>query len=142
MNKLLKKYKNEIKVSSPIINGIKKIEEQFSIILPSHTKNLYSLTNGLKDNYICDFIWPVDRIIKDNILFRTNKDFLELYMTFNSCFFIGDAGNGDQFFHPILMNNELKDDIFIWNHETDERFWAASNLISFLDGWLSGKISS
>jgi hypothetical protein len=89
-----------------------------------------------------DLVWPCERIMKDNSMFRTDADFAELYMSFDSLLFFGASGGGDQFAFAIQRDGKIhRKDIFIWNHENDSREWAARNLDIFLDWVLTGKIS-
>ena len=52
--------------------------------------------------------------------------------------YFADAGNGDQF--AVLSPPVDRDDVFVWNHETDDRAWVAGNVEMYLRWWLTGKI--
>lgn len=97
-------------------------------------------TNGVTGEYKMDLVWSLDRIRKDNLLFRNYQDFKDLYMPFDCLLFFGDAGNGDQFAYSILNGKIQRNDIFVWNHENDSRTWAASNLKQYLDWLINGVI--
>ena len=57
-----------------------------------------------------------------------------------SCFFAHES-NGDQFFFPIQANGRInRKDIFVWNHESDEREWVANNLEQFVEQWFGEKL--
>ena len=86
-------------------------------------------------------MWPLDRIINDNIEFRTTKAFSELYMPFDNLLFFGDAGNGDQFAYPITAGRIRRPDVFAWNHEDDSRMWVAPSLGKYIEWVGNGKIS-
>jgi len=64
----------------------------------------------------------VERIAADNVGFRSNADFRELYMPFDPLLFFADAGNGDQFAFP---RTPPRDEVFVWDHEDDSRRWVA-----------------
>ncbi|MGO4275010.1 SMI1/KNR4 family protein [Paenibacillus sp. TAF58] len=116
-------------------------EKELAVILNDDLKDLLLETNGIKGEYGIDIIWSIDRILKDNITFRTFEEFKELYMPFDHLLFFSDAGNGDQFAFPILNGKMENDNIFVWNHEDDSRMWIASSLKNFIKGWLDGTIS-
>jgi hypothetical protein len=62
-------------------------------------------------------------------------------MPFDSFLFFGDAGNGDQFAFTICGGIVRRPDVFAWDHENDSRSWVAPSLRSYLDWWLTGKIT-
>jgi hypothetical protein len=53
-----------------------------------------------------------------------------LYMNFDSVLIFGETGNGDYLFCPMLDAEKgiTKNDVFVWDHETDSRVWVASNI--------------
>jgi hypothetical protein len=59
-------------------------------------------------------------------------------MPFDSLLFFADAGNGDQFAFPIT-GARVRDDVFVWDHESDSRRWYAGSLGQYIDWWLSGE---
>lgn len=97
-------------------------------------------TNGVTCNRGLNIIWPIERIVSDNLTFRTNKDFSDLYMSFDQLLFFSDSGCGDQFAFTITGGAIHRDDVFVWNHETDSRQWVATCLWQFLIGFLDSKI--
>ena len=115
-------------------------EERLGMAIPKSLKSCLSESDGIFGEYQQGLIWPIDRIIHDNLEFRNDKDFKELYMPFNHILFFADAGNGDQFFYPVQAGEIRKNDIFVWNHEDDSRSWIAPSLEKYLEWWLIGKI--
>ena len=85
-------------------------------------------------------VWSIERIVEDNLHFRRNAQFAELYMPFDSLLFFADAGNGDQFAFPIVGRSFRGSDVFAWDHENDSRSWVAPSLQTYLEWWLSGKL--
>ena len=114
-------------------------EEKLGITFPEDLRNLLLETNGVQGQYGLGLIWPIHRIVDDNLHFRTNESFKELYMPFDALFFFADAGNGDQFAFPIL-SKAVREDVFVWNHEDDSRMCVAPSLKTYLEGWLHGTI--
>lgn len=105
--------------------------------IPADLSELLVATNGLRGEYELQLIWPVERVVADNTLFRSHPQFVELYMPFDPLLFFGDAGNGDMF---ALLAEIDRPDVFAWNHENDSRSWIAPNVAKFLEWWVAGKI--
>ncbi|MCW2943187.1 MAG: cell wall assembly protein [Actinomycetia bacterium] len=103
--------------------------------LPAPLAALLRESNGVEGEYGLGLIWPVERITADNLAFRTDTDFAQLYMPFDSLLFFADAGNGDQF---ALTH---RSDVFAWDHENDSRTWVAPGLTEYLEWWLTGRIT-
>jgi len=82
-------------------------------------KNLLTKTNGITDNYGFDIVWSARKILDENVSFRKNEDFKELYMPFDNLLFFAEEANSDLYAYSILKNAINRNDIFIWEHETD-----------------------
>ena len=108
--------------------------------IPDELSNLLCESNGIEGDYGLGLIWPVERIEEDNLQFRTNPAFKDLYMPFDCLLFFADAGNGDQFAFAVCNGKVQRPDIFVWNHEDDSRTWVAPSLQRYLEWWLTGKI--
>ena len=119
---------------------IESCEKSLRLSLPSSLKELLYQSNGVEGEYGLALVWPIDRIEQDNLSFRSNADYADLYMAFDSLLFFGDAGNGDQFAFPIHEGSVRRPDVFVWNHEDDSRTWAAPSLDLYLEWWLSGRL--
>ena len=117
-------------------------EDSLGVQLPEELSSLLTETDGVKDEYGLDRIWPIRRIRDDNLMFRTYEDFVELYMPFDHLLFFSDAGNGDQFTFAITGGAVRRPDIFVWNHENDSRKWVAPSLKIFLEWWQQGNIDT
>jgi len=117
------------------------IKEKLKIELPEELKQLYWETNGVFDEFGCPLIWSIDQIVEDNLNYREDEDYKDIFMPFEHLLFFSDAGNGDLFGYAILNGVIQKTDIYVWNHEDDSRTWVASSLKDFIKGWISGDIS-
>lgn len=116
-------------------------EISLGVNLPDPLRELLSETDGVQGEYGLGLVWPAKRIVEDNLMFRGNEEFRDLYMPFNHLLFFGDAGNGDQFAFPIDADGVIhRPDVFAWNHENDSRIWVAPSMKVYLDWWLSGRI--
>jgi hypothetical protein len=106
------------------------------VTLPGDLAALLAETDGVTGVYGLNLVWPLDRIVKDNLHFRSSFD--DLYMSFEGLLFFADAGNGDQFAFPITAGG-VGDEVFVWDHEDDSRRWYAISLRMYLEWWLSGQ---
>ena len=97
--------------------------------LPEDLAGLLRETDGVRGDYGLDAIWPVERIVRDNLDFRAYADFKELYAPFDDLLFFGDNGGGDQF---AYRPGDPAGAILVWDHETDERRPVATNLADYL----------
>jgi hypothetical protein len=100
--------------------------------LPGDLVDLLRETNGVEGEYglvWSGLVWPVERIVEDNLTFRTSSEFGQLYMPFEALLFFADAGNGDQF--AFVLRDDRRD-VFVWDHETDSRTWVAPRLVEYL----------
>lgn len=123
-------------------SALRSAESALGINLPEELSTLLCETNGVEGEYGLGLVWPIERIKADNLAFRQNADFINLYMPFGHLLFFADAGNGDQFAFAI-QNGEIKrPDVFVWNHEDDSRTWAAPSLQRYLEWFLSGKLTT
>jgi len=116
-------------------------ETHLGMRLPQELRELLAESNGVRGEYDLDLIWPIERIIADNRLFREDESFRDLYMPFDGLLFFADAGNGDQFAFAVAGGQVRRPDIFVWNHEEDSRTWLAKDLCDHLEGWVSGRIA-
>ena len=114
--------------------------ESLGVPFPESLRSALLESNGIEGEYGEGLLWPVSRIVSDNLLFRSNPDFRELYMPFDCLLFFADAGNGDQFAFVVLDGEVRREDIFVWNHEADSRSWVAPHLEAFYERWLTGEI--
>lgn len=119
---------------------ISACEQALGVALPDDLKALLTESNGVLGEYELGLVWPAERIKSENLQFRSDPNFPELYMPFDSLLFFGDAGNGDQFAFPIQAGAARRPDIFVWSHEDDSRTWIAPSLGKFLQWWFSGHI--
>jgi len=116
-------------------------EERLAVRLPEELRSLLFESNGVRGQYGAGLIWPLERIVNDNLHFRTHADFKDLYMPFDPLLFFADAGSGDQFAFPIQLESVRRNDVFVWNHEDDSRTWVAPSLAKYLEWWLNGDIA-
>lgn len=107
--------------------------------LPRALRELLLESDGVRGPYGTGLVWSTARCRSDNLHFRTNANFRELYMPFDSLLFFADAGNGDQFAFPVV-GGSVKNDVFVWNHEDDSRTWVAPSLERYVEWWLTGRI--
>ncbi len=118
--------------------AIREAEQSLGRRLPQDLIGLLTETDGvIVGPWETPLIWPLARILSDNLAMRADAAFAEIYMPFDALLFFADAGNGDLFAFP----RTARDDVFVWNHEDDSRAWCASSLSSFLQRWLDGTLT-
>lgn len=119
---------------------IASAEEVLGMRLPAELASILQESNGLTGDYGVRLLWSVQQIKDENVNFRSSVAFRELYMPFDCLLFFSDAGNGDQFAYVVLGGEVRRRDIFVWDHESDSRNWAAPSLKVFYDWRLTGKL--
>ncbi|GGT09957.1 MULTISPECIES: SMI1/KNR4 family protein [Streptomyces] len=97
--------------------------------LPTALRDLLLECNGVSDEYGTEVVWGITRILEANLSFRSEPSFRSLYMPFEPLVFFGENGGGDQF---AFVRTPSRDDVFVWDHETDSRTWIAPRLEPFL----------
>ncbi|MFI6459135.1 SMI1/KNR4 family protein [Streptomyces sp. NPDC050538] len=110
-------------------NALAEIPNTLGQPVPQPLRELLLETDGISANYGTEYIWSAERILAENSTFRSNEQFRSLYMPFESLLFFGDNGGGDQF---AFVRTPEKDDVFVWDHETDSRTWISPSLEVFL----------
>jgi hypothetical protein len=83
-------------------NLLAELKKQFDLTeLPGELEQFYNEMNGVDEmlggHKISELVWSIDRVIETNKSYRNNRDFKDLYMSFNQLLFIADGGNGDLF---------------------------------------------
>ncbi|UOQ84707.1 SMI1/KNR4 family protein [Gracilibacillus salinarum] len=121
---------------------ISQIREKLNVALPKKLLELFSETNGIFDSFDYPLIWLTSRIVEDNLFFRNFADYKDIYMPFDHFLFFAGDGSGDLFCYRILNGSILTEDIYVWNHEDDSRTWVASSLEKFVEGWITGEITT
>lgn len=129
--------------TAPATEGaISSIGASLAVDVPNDLLSVLRESDGVEGDYGLGLIWCAERIVADNLRFRSSTDFQELYMPFDCLVFFADAGNGDQFAYAVTGGAIRRDDVFVWNHETDSRSWVAPNLATYLEWWLTEKIKT
>ena len=122
-------------------SSIAATENLLAVEFPDQLRSLLLESNGVLGEYDLGLVWNLERIQDDNFQFRNNTDFADLYMPFESLLFFADAGNGDQFAYPIQNGKIGRPDVFVWDHETDDRRWVAGSLKQYMQWWLDGTLT-
>ncbi|MEV0523316.1 SMI1/KNR4 family protein [Streptomyces sp. NPDC050439] len=109
--------------------GVAAAERRLGSSLPADLVSLLQETDGIVGHYGTDTVWPLERIVEDNLRFWSDSSFADLYMPFDALLFFGDNGGGDQF---AFVRKPARADIFVWQHEDDSRRWVARDLTDYL----------
>ncbi|MGW8951334.1 SMI1/KNR4 family protein [Streptomyces sp. NPDC055709] len=127
---------SEVEFRAPVgAAALAEAECRLDRSLPSQLTELLMETDGMVDEWGSGVVWALDRIVEQNLLFWSPDTFPGLYMPFDPLLFFGDNGAGDQF--AFLLTPE-RPDIFVWDHESDSRLWAARELEDYLHRYLAG----
>ncbi|WP_326604934.1 SMI1/KNR4 family protein [Streptomyces sp. NBC_01800] len=105
--------------------------------LPDKLVSVLRESNGIVGEYGFHLVSPLETIVQRNLELRSS--FSDLCMAFDQLLFFSDMpGNGD-LFGIVLVPGQF-DQVFLWDHETDSRRWAASSVEEFVERWLNGVI--
>ena len=117
--------------------AVEHLVRALGVALPDAMRELLLDSDGVADRYGAWIVWPAAEIARRNEEFRTKAEFRQLYMPFDAMLFFGEAGNGDHFFYRVLDGVVREPDVYIWEHETDNRVWRAPRLDAFLTAQLT-----
>ncbi|MFF0480406.1 SMI1/KNR4 family protein [Streptomyces sp. NPDC004435] len=121
---------SDAELRDPVTEGeLTAVEQQLGQPLPASLRELLLQSNGIEGEYGTETVWTADGILSANLAFRHSEEFRELYRPFDALMFFGDNGGGDQF---AFVRSPERDDVFVWDHETDDRFWVAGSLEHYL----------
>jgi hypothetical protein len=130
---LIEDLKAGCRFVAPTDSGtIRQAEKRLLIKFPDDLCDLLLETNGIWEPSGAGLVWPIERIVADNIQFRSLPDFRELYMPFDHLLFFGDEGGGDQYAFRILAGAIRYNDVYEWIHENDTRQWFAGAMRDYL----------
>ncbi|MDG9691184.1 SMI1/KNR4 family protein [Streptomyces mutabilis] len=108
---------------------LERLEQLLGLALPGELNALLLESDGLLDEYGTDVVWSAERILSDNLAFRNDEEYRSLYLPFDYLIFFGDNGGGDQF---AFTCRPPREEVFVWDHETDERNAVSPTLASFV----------
>jgi SMI1-KNR4 cell-wall len=107
---------------------------------PADLRELLFESNGIEGEHGLGLVWPIARLITDNLAFRASAGDRG-FMPFDNLVFFADAGNGDRFAFSVPSGaRQAPNDVFAWNHEDDGRPWVAPDLKRYLEWWADGRI--
>ncbi|MFN8059324.1 MAG: SMI1/KNR4 family protein [Vicinamibacterales bacterium] len=116
------------------VQEIGDVERSLDVALPSDLRHVLSASNGVRGPQSTP-VWSTRTLAEANRLFRSELG--ELYMSFSSLLFFGDAGDGDQYAFRVVNGEVDGGSVYVWNHRDDSRVWAAPCLEAFLEAHFS-----
>jgi hypothetical protein len=121
----------------PALDVVRLVEAERLLGGPLHAdlRTLLLESNGVAGEYDLGLIWPIYRILEDNIAFRTDP---VTNQGASGLLFFADAGNGDQF--AYVVSAQSPPEIHVWDHADGTHRWVAASLAGYLEGWLSGRL--
>ena len=108
-----------------------EIEEKLKVILPSDLRECLSELDG--DNWL---IFSSAQIIETNERLRG----MSCFMPLDCLLFVGGNGCGDYFGYPITGEGIDDCNVFMWEHEYDNRVWRANGLQDLVEKYYSAEI--
>lgn len=115
--------------------SLRVVEKRLDQSLPEELEALLRVSDGVKRGDGTDLIWSAERIIEDNVFFRNDARFRDLYMPLEPLLFFGDAGPGEQ---CAFVRRPERPDVFVWRHENDDRVWVADDLADYVTRHVPG----
>jgi hypothetical protein len=106
-----------------------RIEGELGQPLPPALRSFLLESDGVEGAYGEDVVWSAGRILRDNLATRASAELRSLYMPFEPLLFFGDNGGGDRF---AFVRTPERDDVFVWDHETDGRSLVSGSLEAYL----------
>ncbi|WP_282795420.1 SMI1/KNR4 family protein [Streptomyces sp. CC224B] len=120
----------EAEFAAPVDSAaVAAAEQRLGCRLPTVLASLLQETDGVVGHDGADTVWPLARVVEDNLRFWSDPVFASLYMSFDPLLFFGDNGGGDQF---AFVRSPARDDVYVWDHEDDSRRWVARDLRDYL----------
>ncbi len=111
---------------------INEVEKVLDCKLPIDLKELLLEMNG--DNW---FVFSTEQIIESNLSARK----LDCFMPLDCLLFFGSNGCGDYYGYPITSQDGVRNDnVFMWEHEYDNRTWKANNLEDAIKKYYNNEI--
>lgn len=104
-------------------------EKALGLPLPSELVSLLCEVDGVFNTYGDAVVWPLARIIDDNLAIRAEPDYVELYAPFEDLVFFGDSDVGPQF---AYVHTDYGPGIVVWDHDTDRRRLVVVSLRDYL----------
>ncbi|PSK93759.1 SUKH superfamily protein [Murinocardiopsis flavida] len=104
-------------------------EKALGLPLPFELVALLSEVDGVFNTYGDAVVWPLARIIDDNLAIRAEPDYVELYAPFDDLVFFGDSDMGPQF---AYVYTDYGPGIVVWDHDTDRRRLVVVSLQDYL----------
>ncbi|MFF8911578.1 SMI1/KNR4 family protein [Streptomyces olivaceoviridis] len=132
---LITSLSGEVGLADPVDEDeLVSAELALGLEIPEDLKSFLRESNGATDEFGCGFVWSAADIVSRNREMKETADFRSLYMPFDSLLFIGDSGGGDLF---AFVVEPPRYDIFVWQHESDNRRWVARNLRDYVRRYLA-----
>ncbi|MEU5881130.1 SMI1/KNR4 family protein [Spirillospora sp. NPDC047279] len=130
---LIERHHPEASLNAPASeDALRRAGRSLGHPLPADLARLLGESDGVTDDYGNHLVMPVEELVARNREHRTDESFKRLYMSFDQLLFFSDApGDGSLFAFAVVP--EDRPDVFLWEHETDSRRWAAPSLTAFLE---------
>ncbi len=123
------KIEKYVKLFPPATEAeINAFEQQNGLKLPDQLAEFYKISNGLFDNLNAYWIYPLDKLTKNESDYWIDDRY---NLNYDSVHFFGAEGNGDHFFFR-RFDECLDGSVYEWDHESDDRMIVSNNLFSYI----------
>ncbi|GLW70332.1 SMI1/KNR4 family protein [Kitasatospora phosalacinea] len=106
-----------------------EVERALGQRLPRGLAELLRECGGVGEDAALEVVWSAGRIARENAQLRTDPSLARLYMPFEPLLFFGSGPGGDLFGCPRTPERE---EVFVWDHETDSRTLVCYRLEDYL----------
>jgi hypothetical protein len=134
-----------VKLADPVNPGaLADAEERLGLMLPEDLRSLLHETDGIAGVSGGEPVWPVERIAEENVLLRSAGSTPALPGgADDDLLFFGDAGDGRLLAYELDAGGEVGEpDVFVWQPGLGEAVWIAADLLSLLDDWVRGELTT
>jgi len=111
------------------VGDIQAVESALGLRLPSDLAELLRQFDG--DNY---FLFSCRQITETNLMLRSTT----AWMPLDCLLFVAGNGCGDYFGYPITGDGMKETEIFMWEHEYDNRTYWAQGLSEAIEKYYCG----
>ncbi len=125
-----------LKIAPGSLTEIKEVAHYFNTSLPNELVDFLLEFDG-----VGEFLFSAKRIVEITKLVR--KNFKDTTFKVDDLCFIGEGGQGNYFCYKIKDDGSIDDsNIFLWNHETNERIYVAESLPELIRKFYGGLLNN
>lgn len=128
---------------------LERIEQLFNVKLPATLRQLLLETNGVRQVMfyndervpVGQIIWDTESVQRQNRKMRTDPAYQDFYLSFDTLFFFGSPNTDSVRFALSIHETQVTEIIVAWYATDDRRVQVATSLQTFIEDWLSGRMT-